>query len=248
MAVRRTPVSRTPVSGTPVSRTPVSRTPASRAPVSRRERPAKPALTREGIVAVALRILREEGLERVTMRRLAGELDTGPASLYVYVRNMAELHGALLDELLADLDPTQSGDAGVWRDELVGLLVAYTTMLLRYPSLARSVMVLRPTGRRYLRLVETILGLLRIGGATVRQAAWGVDILLQQATASAAEHGTRNGSTEADAEQEALERALHGASADDYPHIAWASGDLFAGTGEERLRWGFTTLINSLTE
>ncbi|MEV8510654.1 hypothetical protein AB0368_38300 [Actinoplanes sp. NPDC051475] len=28
------------------------------------------------------------------MRRLAEELDTGPASLYVYVRNMAELHGA----------------------------------------------------------------------------------------------------------------------------------------------------------
>ena len=54
---------------------------------------------------MALRIMREEGLERVTMRRLAAELDTGPASLYVYLRNVAELHGAILDELLAGLGP-----------------------------------------------------------------------------------------------------------------------------------------------
>jgi len=44
--------------------------------------------------------MREEGLERVTMRRLAAALDTGPSSLYVYVRNTAELHAAVLDELL----------------------------------------------------------------------------------------------------------------------------------------------------
>ena len=40
-------------------------------PSSRRERPAKAALTREGIVAAALDILNEEGLEKVTMRAIA---------------------------------------------------------------------------------------------------------------------------------------------------------------------------------
>src|SRR6267154_655953 len=66
--------------------------------VSRRERPAKPALTREGIVAAAVGVMQAEGLDRVTMRRLAQELDTGPASLYVYVRNTAELHAAMLEQ------------------------------------------------------------------------------------------------------------------------------------------------------
>ena len=75
----------------------------AREPRSRRERPAKPALTRAGIVAAAVEVMRSEGLERVTMRRLAQELDTGPASLYVYVANTAELHAAVLDELLGDL-------------------------------------------------------------------------------------------------------------------------------------------------
>lgn len=58
--------------------------------------------------------MQEEGLERVTMRRLAAELDTGLASLYVYVyvRNVAELHGAILDELLAGLPLPDPGTVG----------------------------------------------------------------------------------------------------------------------------------------
>jgi len=55
-------------------------------PSSRRERPAKPALSRAGIIATAVRLVRTEGLDRITMRRLAQELDMGPASLYVYLR------------------------------------------------------------------------------------------------------------------------------------------------------------------
>jgi AcrR family transcriptional regulator len=76
----------------------------------RRERPAKPALTREGIVAAAVAVMRAEGVERVTMRRLAKELDTGAASLYVYVKDTEELHAAVLDELLAEVVLTGAGD------------------------------------------------------------------------------------------------------------------------------------------
>ena len=80
---------------------------------NRRERPAKPALSREGIVAAALDVVRREGAERVTMRRLAKELDTGPASLYVYVRDTDELHAAVLDELLGEV-PTAAGMPEWW--------------------------------------------------------------------------------------------------------------------------------------
>jgi AcrR family transcriptional regulator len=50
-------------------------------PVSRRSRPAKPPLSREAIVATAVILLHTEGLERLTMRRLATALDTGAGSL-----------------------------------------------------------------------------------------------------------------------------------------------------------------------
>ncbi|MCT9930411.1 GNAT family N-acetyltransferase [Planotetraspora sp. A-T 1434] len=98
--------------------------------------------------------MREGGLGRVTMRRLAAELDTGPASLYVYVQNMAELHGAILDELLAGLrlpDP-DAGDR--WHSELIEVMYAYTGLLFEHPSLARSVLTLRPSGPNYLRLIR----------------------------------------------------------------------------------------------
>lgn len=217
-----------------------------RVPVSRRDRPAKPPLSRDGLVGAALRIMRDEGLERVTMRRLATELDTGPASLYVYVENMAELHGALLDELIADLVMPGAGDPARWRDDLVGLLRAYTVLLMRYPSLARSVLTLRPSGPHYLRLLDALLGLLHAGGVPARQAGWGVDLLLQHATATAAEQGTRGESATAAGEERHLAVAVREATAADHPHLHRVRGELFSGTGEQRLTWSFAVLLDGI--
>ncbi|WKU03999.1 TetR/AcrR family transcriptional regulator [Micromonospora sp. HUAS LYJ1] len=217
-----------------------------RVPVSRRDRPAKPALSREGVVAVALRIMREEGLERLTMRRLAAELDTGPASLYVYVRNTAELHGAMLDDLVAGLDLDGSPRPGDWREQLIGVLSSYTELLFAQPSLARSALTLRPSGPHYLRLLDTIVGLLLAGGLPARQAAWGVDLLLQHATATAAEQSGRAESAESDGEQEDLVLAVAEAQADTYPHLVRVREEIFSGTGQQRLRWAFSTIIDGL--
>jgi AcrR family transcriptional regulator len=147
------------------------------APVSRRERPAKPALTREGIVRTAMDLMRAEGLERVTMRRLAQELDTGAASLYVYVRNTAELRAYMLDDLLARLDLSPVTAEGDWRDRLVTLLWSYTVVLMEYPGLAQSALVTRPTGPGYLALVDGLLALL-VAEVPADRAAWAVDLLL----------------------------------------------------------------------
>jgi AcrR family transcriptional regulator len=210
-----------------------------KAPVSRRDRPAKPPLSRDGVIAVALRIMREEGLEKVTMRRVAGELDTGPASLYVYVANMAELHGALLDELLADLSDN-SAELG-WRERLIALMGQYHGILVKYPSLARSVLLLRPAGPRYIRLIDNLLGLLHEGGVPPAQAAWGVDLMLQVATASAAEHG--DGDDQAGQQQM---EAVRDADPADYPNVSRVKDELFAGTGMERQRWAFAALLEGI--
>src|SRR5258707_14230390 len=96
--------------------------------ISRRERPAKPALTREGIVAAAVAVMQAEGLDRVTMRRLAQELDTGGASLYVYVRNTAELHAAMLEQLLGQVALSPVTAPGDWRDRLIRVLPSFLTI------------------------------------------------------------------------------------------------------------------------
>jgi AcrR family transcriptional regulator len=213
-------------------------------PRSPRERPAKPALTREGIIAAGVRIMRTEGLQRVTMRRLAVELDTGPASLYVYVDNTAELHAAILEELLGEVDLSSATADGPWRERLAAILKSYTAVLFQHPSLAHSALVARPSGKNYFALTETLLALLSEGGVPDRQAAWGVDVMLQVATATAAEHSTREHTASAEAETEVLISALHGADAETYPHITALAAELVGGTPEERLAWSFDMLIN----
>ena len=209
-------------------------------PRSRRERPAKPALSREGIVAAALAVLRAEGLRKVTMRRLAQELDTGPASLYVYVRNTAELHAAVLDELLGTIGPVPA--EGSWRERLERVLTAYTAMLYEHPSLARSALNARPSGPHYLTLIETLLTLLDEGGVPPAQAAWGVDLLLQHATAQAAEHVDEA----SDEEWDAVHRAVRDASDRTHPHVAALSGDLLSGPPEARQSWALRALITGI--
>ncbi|GGI98093.1 TetR/AcrR family transcriptional regulator [Streptomyces brasiliensis] len=213
-------------------------------PRSRRERPAKPALSREGIVAAALGVLRAEGLRKVTMRRLAQELDTGPASLYVYVRNTDELHAAVLDELLGTVGPAPA--EGSWRERLEQVLTAYTEMLLAHPSLARSALTARPSGPHYLNLIETLLALLDEGGVPRAQAAWGVDLLLQHATAMAAEHAGQDDSPTAQQEWDALGAALRDTSGTTHPHIRASAGELLAGAHEARLSWALQALINGI--
>jgi AcrR family transcriptional regulator len=213
------------------------------APLSRRERPAKPPLNREGIVSAAVAIMRTEGLERVTMRRLASELDTGPASLYVYVRNAAELHAAVLDEMLGLVELAPEGSLNRWADSTIDLLWSYAGILFEHPGLASSALVTRPAGPNYLAMVERLLRLLQLGGIPDAQAAWGVDILLLFATSIALEHGTRRQVMNADEDQEALALALLQATPETYPTIAALHDALVSGTPRERFEWHIRVML-----
>jgi AcrR family transcriptional regulator len=211
---------------------------------SRRERPAKPALTREGIIATAAAIFRSEGLAKVTMRSVAKALDTGHASLYVYVRNTEDLHAQVLDVELGSI--SLPDNARPWRASLVTLLIDYGRVLLSHAEIARMAIRTRPDGQNYAALVEAVLGQLARGGMTGQTAAWGVDILLQYPAAVAAEHGgpTRDDADLPRARRPAAPRAL--SDPDQYPQIAALADQLLSGTPESRARWALDVLIDGL--
>lgn len=218
----------------------------SGSPISRRDRPAKPALTRAGIVAAAVALMRTEGLERVTMRRLADALDTGAASLYVYFHDAADLHAAVLDALLGQVDFAGVSPNATPRDQLLHVLGSYARLLFAHTSVAQSALVTRPSGPHYLALVEALLALLHDEGVPADRAAWGVDLLLLFATATAAEHGTRAQATGTLDDEAALDHALRTASPTTHPHIAALADALVSGSGSDRLAWGFCALINGI--
>ncbi|MCF4121149.1 TetR/AcrR family transcriptional regulator C-terminal domain-containing protein [Antribacter sp. KLBMP9083] len=213
-------------------------------PVSRRERPAKPALSRAAIVDAALRVIEREGAHKLTMRRLATELDTGPASLYVYVKNTTELNAQLIDRLLAELDLSWDG-AESWRERLHRVLSDYSALLARRAELANAALHVWPDGPNYLDLVELVVRLLLSAGVSEQTAARSVDLLLQHATASAAEwtaHAREEGQDIAD-----LTGTLAGADPTRHPTLTALGASIFTeGSHLERSRWAIDTLIDGI--
>ena len=63
----------------------------------------RPKHTRDMIAAAALRIADDEGIDAVSMRRVAAELDAGTMTLYHYVSTKAELLALLFDAVMAEL-------------------------------------------------------------------------------------------------------------------------------------------------
>ena len=208
--------------------------PPPRRPGAAAERPSKPALSRDGIVATAVALMRAEGLEHVTMRRLAAELDTGAASLYVYVRaRPSSTPPACWDELLGSVEVAAAGEAWWWVDVVVwaNLCPDRPASWSSTPAWPGRPWSRGPRDRIYLSLVERLLGLLRAGGVPDPQVAWGIDLLLLFATSIALEHGTRRRATDPDGDEEAaLAQALLQADSGRYPHISDLGEELLSGT------------------
>lgn len=213
-------------------------------PRSRRERPAKPALSREAIVAAALEIVRSEGLRKLTMRRIAAALDTGAASLYVYIRDMGELHVLLLDAHLTALETARREGEG-WREQVHRVLWEYLTILGTYPEMTRTAMFARPDGPHYLRLVDSILGGLLDGGIAPRDAARGVDLLLLYTSSFAVERAMREAAGDEDVQAGHLRTTIAGLDPAGYPHIVAVGADALMEPGP-RFPWGVDVILDGM--
>src|SRR3954470_6114815 len=157
------------------------------APRSRRERPAKPPLSRDAIVAAALEIARTEGVEALSMRRVAQALDTGPASLYVYVADRRELQELVFDAAIGtiEIDPI---DPSRWREQLKELARRMVKMMAEdFPGMAVLAMSHIPSGDNAMRGVEAMLTLLKAGAASDEAAGYAADLVSLYITAIAYE-------------------------------------------------------------
>jgi AcrR family transcriptional regulator len=106
----------------------------------RRRRPRADGLTLERITEVALQVVDQDGLDALTVRRLADELGTGSASLYRHIASREELLVLLVDHVLGEIRLRPGEDHGrpmvVWlAAELRRVLMAHSNLL---PALAAS--------------------------------------------------------------------------------------------------------------
>ena len=220
-------------------------------PRSRRDRPAKPPLSRAAIVEAALAIARQDGLEAVTLRNVAQRLDTGPASLYVYVDNRDDLLERMLDHALSEV-PAAPVDLRSWQRQLAGLFTATLDALDRYPGLAQFALGSIPAWPSALAITENALALMRAGGIPDQAAAWTADALYLLTVATAVEHGIerRRAPTAAHhkspaADYSAAARELYAAlPADRYPAITSMAAILTQGNDAQRFAFALNAIIN----
>ena len=87
-------------------------------------------LSRDRIVRAAIQLADTEGIDGLSMRRLAEELDAAAMALYRHVANKDDLLDGMIDLVFAELDfPTGSGWRTAMRERAVGMRRA----LLRHP-------------------------------------------------------------------------------------------------------------------
>lgn len=218
-------------------------------PVSRRSRPAKPPLTRAGIVTAAIRILDADGLDGVTMRKLAQALDTAPGSLYVYFANRDELLAVVYDQVLGELTlPDLASPTADWRTELTDLLMDAIAVLGRHGGIAKVALGAILLGPNALAMAEVIVGLLLRGGVNEQAAAWAVDQLTLYIDAAALEESTYRQRGSDVAETVAAVRATYASlPIERYPHVHRLREALVTGDGDERARWFIRTLLAGMT-
>lgn len=137
--------------------------------------PPRTPLTREAIVEAALGVLDREGLDGVSMRRIAESLETTAGALYWHVRNKEELLGLVFDRVageieLPPLDPSR------WQDQFKDLAREARRVLLLHRDIARFSLGRIPLGPNLVRINEWMLALLRAAGVPDQAAAWVGDL------------------------------------------------------------------------
>jgi AcrR family transcriptional regulator len=211
-------------------------------PVSRRARPAKAPLSRAVIVRTGLQVLDREGLDALTMRRVAQVLDTGAASLYVYVKNRDDLMAAMLDEALSRVALPSDGS---WQERLQSLVANSIEAMSRHEGLALVALGGIPTGRNALLVIDRMLALLKEGGLDDTTAAWAVDLLYLHVTVAGAEQAAYNTKKMNSADHIAEVRKLYAElPADRYPLVS-SMGDALFSAGD-RDRWAIQVLVNGI--
>jgi TetR/AcrR family tetracycline transcriptional repressor len=132
------------------------------------------SLTSADVARSALAVVERDGLDSLSMRRLADELGVQAASLYWHVRSKDHLLDLMAGELLSTLELPAPAPCGSWRDGLRDLSAAYYRFLLGHRDAGRIV-----AGRFVLighlaRHLEAFTSLLRCGGLADTDAAYGL--------------------------------------------------------------------------
>jgi AcrR family transcriptional regulator len=210
----------------------------------------KAPITVEQVINTALDVIATEGYEALTMRRLAGALDTGPASLYAHVVNKADLDELLIGRLCAALVLPEP-DPAAWREQVRDVCSQLRDQYLKYPGISRAALAMAPTDLETLRVSEGMLAILLAGGVAPQAAAWAIDALLLYVAAYCLEVSiARQRSAQDDAvwvlDRDELQGRLTALPVETFPHTTRHAAELTSGEGHDRFDFTLALMTDGL--
>uniref|UniRef100_A0AAU2JL05 TetR/AcrR family transcriptional regulator n=1 Tax=Streptomyces sp. NBC_00049 TaxID=2903617 RepID=A0AAU2JL05_9ACTN len=112
----------------------------------------RPAHSRDSIAAEAVRVADAEGIEAVSMRRVATGIGAGTMSLYNYVPRKEDLYELMVDAVSGEYEFT--APTGDWRADLLALARRTRELMHRHPWLPRLLSPVYGFGPNALRYLE----------------------------------------------------------------------------------------------
>ena len=209
-------------------------------------------LSADRIVEVAIDQMRERGYDAVTMRSIAKELGTGPASLYAHVANRQELDALVLDRVagtweLPEVDPER------WEDQLRAAMHDMLALYRAHPGVARASMGVIPMQPGALVGMERLVEMMLAGGVTPQLAAWFCDLMALYVGGIAVEEDIwrqreEDGGMVHDhaAHEDQVRDFMASLPADHFPNLVALAPDMASGDGDDRFTFGVDLLIAGL--
>jgi AcrR family transcriptional regulator len=137
------------------------------APIRRRGRPQIPF---DRIVATAVEILDEAGIDGLSMRSLADRLGSGTATLYRHVAGKDELLALAVDQVLGELVLEAPAEANTWQDAVRLGATGLFAVLSRHRGVGPLLVSHAPVGPNGLRVREQALAVLLDAGFAPKSA------------------------------------------------------------------------------
>ncbi len=123
----------------------------------------KERLSRSVVTAAAVALADAEGLDALTIRRLATDLGVTPMALYWHFADKDALFDGIAEAVLSEVQVPEAGE-GEWYDDLRTLLDALLDALAAHPAAAELVKGRFLENETGCELTERVLTLLRAGG------------------------------------------------------------------------------------
>ncbi|MFF5973434.1 TetR/AcrR family transcriptional regulator C-terminal domain-containing protein [Streptomyces sp. NPDC012769] len=129
-----------------------------------RARGQRAGLTRQAVLEAALRLVDQEGLKALSMRRLGAELGVEAMTVYHHVPNKVALLNGVIEQVVAEAVPPHFGDGAPWREVLSAYAHALTAALRAHPNAVPLLLSQPAMTPRLTRTLEAVVAMLHEAG------------------------------------------------------------------------------------